>query len=771
MKFQKISLVLILVLMLVPCVSAQDIYLDNVTGLYNTDTLEVNTSPVFNIRITNNTASAYGGITNGFRVFSPDGATWTQTIPDTTVQGWEDYFDLIFNVININVDGVGADTVGYGGSRIFSTGIPIGFDDIAFTIQIGPIDASAHRKTICIDSSFYPPSGLWKWASPDAIPTWGGQHCYKVFDPNAPAESNISTTSDSLYFTVVEDDPAPDLQTFDVLSDNLPVGFTVTESTGWIVATPTTGTTDQTVTVQINNTGLTVGTYVDSIEVASGTAVNGPLWVKVVLDVTPKPAEIGFTPSQIVFNAVAAGANPADKILTILNLGGLPLNWSLSNTESWLSLSDYSGTDSTDVFVSADITGLAFGEYDDTIVISDPNAINDPQYVPVHLSVASDLPLIEMDSTYYTLVSTPNNATPPTKLMTVLNGGAGVMNYEMVETSSWIDSIVPATGSAPQQVEVFFDLTGTTAGQTIYDTITVNSAEAVNSPQIVEIEIHIANTPAQILLNTDTAFLNVYECSFGLQPKDQAIFSIDNITGGEPMDYDIVFESSLFSLNVVPKTNWDEVTITAKNDSLPVGIYYDTIAVVSQYAANSPQYMQVKYTVQPTFYTPSVFILNDNLYLKSQAGEGPLPRKDLLVFNSNPGCMEWYAEEDIDYLTFVSDSGNVTDALSFYCDVSGYARGIYNDTVWVNAPAAGNSPYPVSIEMIVWTHHGDFNFDGVLDIVDIMLYLEYMFNYGDGPYPELRVADLNCDGLVDLPDLLYFVEYAFNNGPKPCGNP
>ena len=64
-------------------------------------------------------------------------------------------------------------------------GMADGFDDIAYTITIGPIDASNVGKHVCIDSSFYEPTGTWMWAfgtgTPSSVPPgWDGPHCFEV---------------------------------------------------------------------------------------------------------------------------------------------------------------------------------------------------------------------------------------------------------------------------------------------------------------------------------------------------------------------------------------------------------------------------------------------------------------------------------------------------------------------------------------------------------------------------------------------------------------
>jgi len=125
------------------------------------------------------------GITNGFRIYSPDGATWTSTTTDTlgTLGGAQFDGGMLSTIGTVAVDGSGADTVGWGAFKFFGSGLPIGWDNTAYSITIGPIPLDDTNKVICIDSSWYPPSGLWKWAgqpAADWYPDWEGPYCYAV---------------------------------------------------------------------------------------------------------------------------------------------------------------------------------------------------------------------------------------------------------------------------------------------------------------------------------------------------------------------------------------------------------------------------------------------------------------------------------------------------------------------------------------------------------------------------------------------------------------
>ena len=163
--------------------------LDHVDGLVN-DKIPAGASVTFYIRMTNSTENVLGGTANGFRIFSEDGANWATTVGDTTGTLGKATFDGGMFLSHVGVSGAGADTVGFAGFRMQGPGIAAGFDSVTYTITIGPIDAASAGKTICIDSAYYPPSGVWKWAPTglaretgtkvSTIPAWSGQQCFTI---------------------------------------------------------------------------------------------------------------------------------------------------------------------------------------------------------------------------------------------------------------------------------------------------------------------------------------------------------------------------------------------------------------------------------------------------------------------------------------------------------------------------------------------------------------------------------------------------------------
>ncbi len=140
----------------------------------------------FDLRLNNSYGITVGGLGNGFRVYSPDGADWTSTMADTFSAGWNDRFDFDFKIILRNTDGIASDTVAYSGLISMGTGLENGFNEEAYRITVGPFQENDIGKTICIDSSnFAPPfAGRWEWSDDFGYvsfpPDWDGPHCFTI---------------------------------------------------------------------------------------------------------------------------------------------------------------------------------------------------------------------------------------------------------------------------------------------------------------------------------------------------------------------------------------------------------------------------------------------------------------------------------------------------------------------------------------------------------------------------------------------------------------
>ncbi|KAA3636232.1 MAG: hypothetical protein DWP97_03160 [Calditrichaeota bacterium] len=157
----------------------QSVVLDSVSGSYeNSRYLKINEEITFYLHLQSNFSHKI--INNGFRVFSPDGASWIKTEADTMSYGWDNFFDFIFSITEFSNDGVGSDTVGFKGVALFGDGLPDTIDTTVYTITIGPLSAEDVGKTLVLDSSYFPTSGEWEWINTTLQPSWGGPYSFTI---------------------------------------------------------------------------------------------------------------------------------------------------------------------------------------------------------------------------------------------------------------------------------------------------------------------------------------------------------------------------------------------------------------------------------------------------------------------------------------------------------------------------------------------------------------------------------------------------------------
>ncbi len=112
----------------------------------------------------------------------------------------------------------------------------------------------------------------------------------------------------------------------------------------------------------------------------------------IVVDTACAPVADSLVVSEslLEFTAEQGGSNPADQSFAISSTGN-PLDFSLNNTEAWLSINPASGTTEDTISVSVDITGLGVGLYADTITVTSAGAANSPELVAVALEITPPL--------------------------------------------------------------------------------------------------------------------------------------------------------------------------------------------------------------------------------------------------------------------------------------------------------------------------------------------------------------------------------------------
>ncbi|MEE8575695.1 MAG: hypothetical protein V3T31_00435, partial [candidate division Zixibacteria bacterium] len=191
-----------------PLPTTSSMSLDSISGRYGFNSIVTGQEVEFFLRMTTDDRD-YPGITNAYRVYSPDGASWSTTTIDTMPLGWPNYFAIGTFLDGYSTDGSGSDTVGASAISFF-TGFPPGSDQLTHKITVGPISSTFAGQTLCIDSASYIPGYQWAWQDIGfefVYPNWSGPHCFTIVDTAGLAfcgDANQDSTvniADAVYLT------------------------------------------------------------------------------------------------------------------------------------------------------------------------------------------------------------------------------------------------------------------------------------------------------------------------------------------------------------------------------------------------------------------------------------------------------------------------------------------------------------------------------------------------------------------------------------------
>jgi len=464
---------------------------------------------------------------------------------------------------------------------------------------------------------------------------------------------------------------------------------------GWLQLSSAAGTAPAAIDVSVGPFGLAAGTYIDTIQVTAAGAVGSPASVVITLTVAAGPPAIALTPATFTFNAVEGGVNPSDQVLNITNTGGSQaLDWTASSSMSWLAIDPASGTAPSAPLVKVDITGLASGAYEDTIVVTAGSATNSPQKAVVTLTIVPLPPHITVTPDALVFTATLGDADPPAQDLDVSNTGGGVLNWTVSASASWI---IPGAsgGTAPSTLGVAVSQSGLAPG--IHDgQVEIAGAGADNTPVIVSVRLVLNDQPPA--LEVTPTVLNFTGQEGAPNPAAQN-FTIANAGGGS-----LVWSLSTAAtwISGVPSTgiNDEIVAVSVDVTGLSSGIYTDSILVDAGAAIGTPQYVVVNLDVAPPP-PPSIVLSPSSFVFTGLFGSGNPASQTMTIANGGGRQLDWTLVKSQPWLSVTPGAGTAPSDVELLVDISGLGVGTYYDTVVVSSDSADNSPQLATVRLDV----------------------------------------------------------------------
>jgi len=404
--------------------------------------------------------------------------------------------------------------------------------------------------------------------------------------------ASISATPSALSFAYQIGGTAPATQNISVATTGTvtySVATATTSGGAWLSATPTSGSSSGPVTVSVNPTGLSAGTYNGTVTITAPGATGSPKSVPVTLTVTQaSAATISATPLTLPFAYQIGGTAPASKPITVTTTG--TVNYSVASTTTtggnWLSATPTSGSSSGTVAVSVTPTGLSAGTYNGTVTITASGATGSPQIVQVTLTVTqagtSPLTVTPMVLNFNTSGGgSGDDASEGGGLrqrLTITSPTGASVSYTDKETTggSWL-MLGSLTGITPGTLIVSVNPQGLASG--IYHaTITITPSGATAGPQLAVPVTLTVGTPT-----TSSLFVTPRHLTFSFSGTNEPESKTVHVTSGSGSLQFTAAASGGSWLSVNPMNATTPATLSVSVDArgLSTGTYSGMITLTA----------------------------------------------------------------------------------------------------------------------------------------------------------------------------------------------
>jgi uncharacterized protein (TIGR03437 family) len=206
----------------------------------------------------------------------------------------------------------------------------------------------------------------------------------------APGTGTVSASQQSLTFTASTGSQAQS-QMVSITSSGGQVSFatSVSASSPWLTASPTSAQTPSQVTITANPAGLPAGLYQGTVTITSGNTITIPVTLTV-----QSPPTVAVSTANLAFVYLTGGMAPAGQTVTVSGSTGGFMAAAQSDTGNWLSVSPTSGTAGSSITVSVNPSGISVGQHTGTITITGTDGLTGQTVVTVSLAINSALPSV-----------------------------------------------------------------------------------------------------------------------------------------------------------------------------------------------------------------------------------------------------------------------------------------------------------------------------------------------------------------------------------------
>jgi len=436
------------------------------------------------------------------------------------------------------------------------------------------------------------------------------------------------------------------------------LNWSLSESIPWLSLYPESGSQNGTVTIDIDRTSLTPETYTGTVSISSN---GGNQDIPVTMTVSQPTGPI----LQVLPSSLSFGLTDVTKTLAISNLGIGDLNWSITESISWLEVLPASGTGNSTPTLQIDKSGLENGRYSDSIQVTSNGGDSS---VSISMEVRNTVLSVSPESLDF-----GTNPSGTSKAFVIENTGGGTLNWSLSEIPEWL-SVDSQSGTNRTTITATINKSGKDAG-------TYNGAVLVTSNGgNKSVNVSMVVRPAAFSLS-NTSF------DFGSAATSNA-FEITN-TGEGNLTWGA--SESIPWLSVSPSEgniiggNHRHVTISVDRSGVESGSHSGTITITSNVGS---QPISISMTVLSPILnrTPSSLDFGTSSTSKS-----------LTISNTGQGVLRWNASESASWLSLSATSGTGGSVITVQATRSpSLESATYTSSISITSNG-GNLTVPVSM--------------------------------------------------------------------------
>ncbi|UCG58614.1 MAG: BACON domain-containing protein, partial [Phycisphaerales bacterium] len=375
------------------------------------------------------------------------------------------------------------------------------------------------------------------------------------------------------------------------------------------------------------------------------------------------------------------------------NSGKGVMNWRATEQCDWLQVSPDSGRteESEHTFVTVDPRGLPTGKYDCVVEISDSNALNSPQSLPVTMIVRERGLSTWPTGLYFRAV--PGDVSLRDRVVQLDNRTDEPLNWQVEYDCDWL-TVSPSSGSIEPNDDGSVRFGVETAGMDRGEyqcTVYILDQDGRVGPETVSVSLTMAGSVVDA--GPDLTFT----ADKGAPRIQSKTLRVQNI-GTDTLNWSIAHDCNWMTVSPtagVSSGDVNRVTVTVDPENLERGYHGCSVTISDANALNSPVSVLVRLYVRgPAISAP------ERLVFVADAPGSQLHPRTLTIENSGLGTLDWQIHHECGWITVHPASGSASSESSHVtvtADSAGLDGGVHRCTLQVSDPNAMNSPQQVQI--------------------------------------------------------------------------